>query len=109
MKSRIAFADEDIEKAFYALKSSNREDMELYNHLVNAFERLERDAFFGVQIPKKQIPKEYTAKFNVKNLWKYNLPKAWRLIYTIKKEEIEVLSIILKWLPHNEYERRFKY
>lgn len=43
------------------------------------------------------------------NLWKYDLPDAWRLIYTIKEDEIKILSIILEWFDHKEYERKFNY
>ena len=56
------------------------------------------------------IPKEYFRKYGkLDNLWKYNLPNAWRLIYTIKTEEVVVLSVILEWMDHKNYERRFKY
>ncbi|HII15471.1 MAG TPA: hypothetical protein HA362_04110 [Nanoarchaeota archaeon] len=109
MKSRIAFGNESVEAAFYALESSKTEEKELYKQLVKAFEKIEKDAFSGRQIPKKQIPGFYYERYNVENLWKYNLPKAWRLIYTIKQEEIEVVSIILEWLSHKEYERKFRY
>ena len=109
MKSRIFFADKKIEKAFYKLKGSKTEDKELYEHLVEAFEQLENDIFIGIHIPKKLIPKEYIKKYSIDNLWKYNLPRGWRLIYSVGKKEIAVISLILEWLPHKEYEQRFKY
>jgi len=37
------------------------------------------------------------------------LRNGWRLLYTLKEEEMVVIGIILEWLPHKEYERRFKY
>ncbi len=37
------------------------------------------------------------------------MPKGWRLIYSIGREEIKVISLILEWLTHKEYEKRFKY
>ena len=45
----------------------------------------------------------------MKNLWKYDLPKGWRLIYSIVNDEIVVVSLILEWFDHKEYERKFKY
>ncbi len=30
-------------------------------------------------------------------------------MYTIKKDNVVILSIILEWLDHKNYERRFKY
>ena len=85
-------------------------DENLRRQLERAFENLEENAFCGIQIPKRLIPKEYVKRFGVlTNLWKYNLPDAWRLIYTIKNSKVSILSIILEWLNHKEYERRFGY
>ena len=68
------------------------------------------DSFCGIQLPKHLIPNEYKKRFgNLTNLWKYNLLDAWRLIYTIKNDRASVLSVILEWLDHQEYERRFNY
>ena len=70
---------------------------------------LSKDPFCGIQIPKKLIPKTYKDKYDVDNLWKYDLPKAWRLIYFIKGDAVKIVSIILEWFDHKEYERRFNY
>ena len=105
MKSRIIFGDEKLQKEFEKLK-----DERLKNQIGKALEMLETDAFSGIQIPKKLIPKEYAVRYGtLTNLWKYNLPGAWRLIYTVKRGEVEVLSVMLEWMDHKEYERRFKY
>ncbi len=106
LPSKIQFADDKIKKAFEDLKPT---DSILYDNLVKAFKNIEENAFCGIQIPKRLIPKEYKQKYNVKNLWKYNLPEAWRLIYSIESGRVLVISIILEWLDHKEYERRFKY
>lgn len=105
MKSRIVFGDLKLRKEFDFL-----EDNDLKKQLKKALENLEEDSFCGIQIPKKLIPKEYVNRFGkLTNLWKYNLPGAWRLIYTIKNNKISVLSVILEWMDHKTYERRFKY
>ena len=110
MKSKIVFGDNRVKESFEKLKDSRTEDKKLYGWLTRAFEDLEQNAFCGIQIPKKLFPKEYEKKFGkLDNLWKYNLPNAWRLIYTIKGGQVLVLSIILEWLDHKEYERRFNY
>jgi|SRR3989338_6115772 len=110
MKSKIVFADEKLKRAFENLKISRTEDKNLYGFLSRAFEDLENNAFCGIQIPKKLIPKEYVRKYgSLENLWKYDLPNAWRLIYTIKREEILILSVVLEWLDHKNYDRRFGY
>ena len=107
--SDLHFADEKLKKAFEALKSSTTEDKLLYDWLLRAFEDIQKNVFCGIQIPKKLIPKEYIQKYNIKNLWKYNLPNAWRLLYSIEGRDVKIISIILEWLDHKNYERRFKY
>lgn len=108
MKSEIVFGDEKVKEAFNRIKDVK--EKQLYEQIIKAFQNLKEDAFCGTQIPKKLIPREYIKRFgNLTNLWKYNLPDAWRLIYTIKNNNIKVLSVILEWMGHKEYERRFHY
>jgi hypothetical protein len=37
------------------------------------------------------------------------MPKGWRLVYTVVRDEVLVLSVILEWFDHKNYEKRFKY
>ena len=106
MKSKIQFANDKVMKAFEELKKN---DKRLYDFISRAFDDIEDNAFCGIQIPKRLIPKEYIKKFNIKNVWKYNLPNAWRLLYSLEGKTLVVLSIVLEWLDHKTYERRFKY
>jgi Txe/YoeB family toxin of Txe-Axe toxin-antitoxin module len=109
LPSNVKFVDEKLKKAFADLNAGKDDEQQLYSWLVRAFEDIEKNAFCGTQIPKRQIPKEYTKNCGVNNCWKYNLPNAWRLIYSIENQEIVVVSIVLEWLPHHEYEKRFNY
>ena len=109
MKTRVVFADKKVKEAYEKLKDSKTEDKQLFKWLNRAFDDLAENAFCGIQIPKKLIPKEYLKKYKIDNLWKYDLPKAWRLMYSVVRDEIIIISIILEWLPHKEYEKRFKY
>jgi len=109
MKTEIQFVNEKVLKAFDKLKVGKYEDKQLYGWIMRAFEDIRKNPFCGIQIPRRLIPKEYLKKHNVHNLFKYNLPSAWRLLYSIEDNQIFVLSIILEWLDHKEYERRFKY
>lgn len=109
LPSKIQFADEKVKDAFETLKNSSGEEKQLYAWLARAFKDIEQNAFCGLQIPKKLLPEEYAQKFNIDNLWKYNLPNAWRLIYAVKGNGIIVISVILEWFDHKNYERRFNY
>lgn len=105
----VVFAEEKIKETFDKLKTGKYENKKLYQCINKAFDDLKLNPFCGIQIQKKLIPKEYSLKFSAANLWKYNLPNAWRLIYTVKEDEITILSIILEWMSHKDYEKRFRY
>ncbi len=109
MKSIIRYADEKLKQTLNKLKDSKTEDKKLYEWINKALDDLEENAFCGIQIQKKLIPKTYIDKYGIDNLWKYDLPKGWRLIYSVSNNEVSVLSIILEWMNHKNYERRFKY
>ncbi|HLD96988.1 MAG TPA: type II toxin-antitoxin system RelE/ParE family toxin [Candidatus Nanoarchaeia archaeon] len=110
IKSRIIFGDSSVKKAYEELSSQRFQELQLKKQIETVFEKLENNAFSGTQIPKKLIPQMYQVRFGpLDNLWKHNLPRGWRLLYTVKNNEIVVLSIVLEWMDHKEYERRFKY
>jgi Txe/YoeB family toxin of Txe-Axe toxin-antitoxin module len=104
--SKVVFASRQLEQAYELLK----EEDWLKKAITSAVHMMRKNAFAGVQIQKKLFPKEYVRKYGITNLWKYNLPHGWRLIYTITaKNEVELISAILDWLPHKEYENKFNY
>ena len=109
MRCKVVFPDKRLKESFDRLKSSRSEEMELYGWLNRAFDDICGNAFCGVQVPKRLIPKDYLKKYGIDNLWKYNLPNAWRLLYSVARDEIVVVAIILEWMPHKEYERLFRY
>ncbi|MFH1821231.1 MAG: hypothetical protein ABH852_02150 [Methanobacteriota archaeon] len=109
LRSRVKFVDERIMRAYYSLERSDEAERGLFKRLTRAFSDIEENAFCGIQIRKRLIPKMYLKKYGVDNLWKYDLPKSWRLLYSIRRDEIIVVSIILEWLPHKEYGQRFGY
>ena len=105
-KITVVFADEDTQQAYLNTKTDNPT---LYKFLERATDDLKSNPFCGIQIPKRQIPKTYVQKYGIDNLWKYNLPDAWRLVYSVAGSEIEIIAILLEWFPHKEYEKRFNY
>lgn len=82
----------------------------MFKQINAALDKIENNAFCSILLPKKLIPEEWKPYPNV---WKYNLPNGWRLFYTVVPPDspgkILVLSIILDWMSHKEYERLFKY
>jgi Txe/YoeB family toxin of Txe-Axe toxin-antitoxin module len=104
--SEVVFCDDKIEKEFNNLK----ENEEIKRFIQRAIEDIKQNAFCGIQIPKRLFPREYVQKYQINNLWKYDLPDGWRLIYFIQTpNKVQILAVILEWFNHNEYERRFHY
>lgn len=103
----VIFAEESIKEALIKLKT---EDPKLYKHLNRAKEDIQENAFCGIQLSKNLIPKDWIQKYKITNLWKYNLPNAWRLLYSITTpSKIEIISVFLDWMDHKDYERKFNY
>ena len=71
-------------------------------------DEIEQNDFCGMQIQKDLFPKEYL-KYKIDNLWKYDLSRWWRIIYSVVDGEVILVSLVLEWFDHKEYERRFKY
>ena len=109
MHCKIAFASEKLKQAFLELKQGKFEEKQLAESIEKAMLALKENAFAGVSIPKRLWPLEYVKSFGINNLRKCNLPKAWRLVYTVKKSETETVSVLLEWFDHKNYENRFKY
>ena len=105
----IAFVTNSLSEAFLKLNERKFEDKQLFRFINRAMDDLKENPFCGIRIPKRLWPLEYIKKYSIVNLWKYNLPNSWRLVYTIKEDKISILSVILDWFNHRDYERKFKY
>ncbi len=81
----------------------------LLNSIKQKIELLKANPEYGIHIPKNRIPKKYIRDYNITNLWKINLSGAWRMIYTIRGSEVEIISLILDIINHGDYEKKFKY
>lgn len=105
----VAFINPKIKKEWEVLKGGKFEDKQLYKFIDRAIDDLKANPSCGIKIEKHLWPKEYTKNYSITNLWKYDLPKAWRLVYTIEQNEVKVMNIILEWFSHKDYEKCFKY
>lgn len=106
---KVSFISQKLKEEFNSLVSGKFEDKKLHDFIDRAIDDLEKNPTCGTKIQKRLWPKEYKQKYGITNLWKYDLPNAWRVIYTIETDEIMIVSIILEWFSHKEYGKRFKY
>ncbi len=99
---KVVFWDFELQKAFDELK----EDDPIKKGLVKAIKDLQEDAFCGRNVKKSLIPQKYSS---LNNLWIYNLPSSWRLIYSLTPGEVKIIAVVLDWMNHKDYERLFKF
>jgi len=105
----VAFATKKLESNFEKLQKGKFEDKQLYNYIERAMNDLKKNPVSGIKIPKKLWPKYYSTEYQITNLWKYDLPNAWRLIYTIVEDQVMIVNVLLDWFSHKDYEKRFGY
>jgi len=106
MECKVRFISEELKKAFESL---NEKNPRLYKEIERAFSSICNDAFFGRRVKKELIPKKFIKDYDINNLFIYNLSDGWRLIYSLVNEDIELISIILDWMNHKDYERLFNF
>jgi hypothetical protein len=106
---KIGFIDARVMEAYYELEKGHDDEKQLFILIKQAIENIRKNHMIGIAIPKRLIPREYVRKYGINNLWKYDLPRGWRLLYTVQGSSVSIVSIIIEWMDHKNYERRFKY
>ena len=105
MKFRVVFVDKELEHVFNKLDDTDS----IKKALIRAIESIKQDPRIGRNVIKKLIPKKLIRKYRINNLRIYNLPSAWRMLYAVTASEIEIVSVILDWMNHKDYEKLFKF
>ncbi len=101
--------DKSLEELKLRARNGDFDSAKLLILIEKGIEKLKYDFKYGEHISKSKIPKEYTMKYGNISLWKLNLNQYWRMVYIVKGNEIEVISILLEVLDHKIYDRKFGY
>ena len=104
MECKVNFINIELKKTFEELEKL---DPRLYKEINKAIKDICQNVFCGRNVKKSLIPKELKQKFGIDNLWIYNLRKDWRLLYSVGKDEIELIAVVLDWMNHKDYGRLF--
>ena len=56
---------------------------------------------------QKPLPAYLVQKFDINNLWIIDLVGYWRMLYTLRTDEVEITSFILEWMDHEKYDKVF--
>lgn len=103
--SKVIFVDEELENAFNLLSVEDP----LKKGIIKAIKNIKEDCSAGEIVKKNSvILQNYKKKYGIKNLRVYDLPLAYRLMYTITHDEIEIISAILDWKNHKDYDKMNK-
>jgi hypothetical protein len=95
----------EFTKFFEKIPESEPRKSELHD----IFKTLKENYSSGNKIPHKQWPYEYIKKYNIKNLWRFEMRKGWRLTYTIIAQKDRISVCIIEVFSHDDYEKRFQY
>jgi hypothetical protein len=103
---KVVFVDESLEDAFNSLTDKDPTK----KALIKAIRDIQGNCYCGRNVKKSLIPKKLIEKHGINNLWIYNLPSAWRLLYSLTNSgKIELIAVVLDWMNHKDYERLFKF
>lgn len=74
-------------------------------------ELIKSNPHFGNPIAKDKIPNEYKQKYGITNLFRVELPAAWRMLYTLTdgESEVEIIAFVLDVIDHEQYDKKFGY
>ena len=85
------------------------EEIQLLKSIKQKIDFIKSNPFYGNPIAKNLIPEEYKIKYKVINLFRVELSQFWRMLYTLKGDEIEIVAFVLDILPHPDYDKKFGY
>ncbi|MBI4361256.1 hypothetical protein HY572_05795 [Candidatus Micrarchaeota archaeon] len=102
---------EDVYRYLNERAPSSKLERSILNAVNKKVELIKANIHYGDPISKEKIPKEYVQRYDVKNLFRVELPQFWRMLYTLKAgdSEIEIISFVLNIEPHPAYDKRFGY
>ena len=105
MGAEIIFVDRKLKEDYESLEDS-AEFKWLYKALTRAFGDIMENPSAGIPLKKYRVPKNLRS-VKINNLWKYDLPGGWRLLYSLARDKIRILSLILEWCDHHTYEKKY--
>jgi len=109
----------DADKAFKRLNEivgkqmesgkESSEEIQLLRSIKQKVDFIKDNPFYGNHIAKNLIPEEYKVKYKVTNLFRAELSQFWRMLYTLKGDEIEIVAFVLDIINHPAYDSKFGY
>ncbi len=83
----------------------NSESQQILKSIKQKIELIKINPQYGDSVSKKLIPD----RLAVDNLWVAGLTGYWRMLYTLKGTQVEILCFILEIFNHRKYDKMFGY
>lgn len=87
-------------------KKENTSEMQLLKSIHQKITLIKSNPFYGDNLKKDLIPDKYN---KLSNLWRVELSQFWRMIYTIKGDQLEIICFVLELFDHPSYDKLFGY
>ena len=87
----------------------NTDEMQLLKSIKQKIDFIKANPFYGDPIAKKLIPEEYKKLYGSINLFRVELSSFWRMLYTLKGDQIEIVAFVLDIINHPIYNKKFGY
>ena len=99
---KVVFADDELENTFNLLPAEDP----LKKGVIKAINDIRVNCQVGELVRKdSSILRNYRKRYGVTNLRVYDLPLAYRLMYTVTHVDVKIFSAILDWQTHRGYDR----
>lgn len=102
---------EEVYKYLNEQTQSSKNASAILTAINKKIELIKANVHYGNPVAKALIPEEYKIKYGVTNLFRVELPKFWRMLYTLTDgdTEIEIVAFILDVIDHEKYNKKFGY
>lgn len=106
---RLVFADRDLERSFNDLSDKDPVKKGLIRAMRDVKENFGVGRLITRDTHNKGKVKQILKKYGAVNLRIYNLPSAWRMIYSVSSlGDVRIVAVILDWMSHKDYEKMLK-
>lgn len=109
----VSLTPEAYEVYQYLLSSvqDSKQDNAILNAFLQKIELVKKTPHYGQAIAKNLIPIEYKRDYDLKNLFRVELPYFWRMLYTLMPSDngVEIVIVVLDIIDHKRYDKLFGY
>lgn len=100
--SKVFFHDAKLKNVFELLPDEDP----LKKGIIKAIQEMRKNCNVGEVVKKDSVLlNNYKKKYEVTNLRVYDLPLAYRLMYTVTHNGVEIISVLLDWKSHKDYDK----